>query len=120
MSLPCFWPSGHYTPKSSEARRPAEGLRLALLSQPGLACLQLEGLSPSGGLSSGGSTQNLGAESAAGAEEIGTGSFLSETETARCFPPAGVTQRQLDQKSCSPTLQPSPAGAATPLSCKHL
>lgn len=40
-------------PSPARPRRLAEGLRLALLSQPGLACLQLEGLSPPGALQGG-------------------------------------------------------------------
>lgn len=50
---PFFGPGGITPPSPARPRRPAEGLRLALRSQPGLACLQLEGLSPPGALQGG-------------------------------------------------------------------
>lgn len=72
--------------------------------------LQREGLSPPGGSPGGAATPSSGAAGAAGVREIGAGSFLSETETARCFPPAlppGATQRQPAPPSCSPALRPT-------------
>ena len=60
-----------------------------------------EGLSPPGALRAGRHPELWGRGCSRG-EEIGAGSFLSETETARCFPRSLGPPR----RSCSPALRP--------------
>lgn len=111
---PVLGPQKHCTPKSSEAQRMAKGLSLAVASQTGLPRLQLEGQPPPGGLSMQGLHPELQGRECSWCMEIGTGSFLSETETARCFPPSQVTQRQLDRGPAAPPLRAIPRRADSP------